>query len=1318
MFFGIQPPTSRGSERALELLVELLDAERYSEAAPLFDRLMQEEIDHFDGADRSVRRAATQAVADRPDAIEAMRVVLDGEYQRALGSATTAASLRSVIARYPPEVFGAASMAMLARAEADAGNYRTAAQVAATALETFPAANAALRGEMRQIEAANGFRTLGSQSEQGVLAGADLEEVARGTASAFKRSVALRAPDAWLSPMQSAAPPPLPDSWLAWRARLARSASNSEPITVGKAERLPATRAIAVDGVVVAPRADGLVAFDAASGKRQWRVDFSGPGKAGGRGDLIDRRASFGSRVTGALTSDGESVFVVSPAARPPVGTRRRMERSLFAFGRAAGSERPAPVNRLASYDIAAAGKLRWRIDGSDAAGPLPGVSFLGPPTVDESRLYALAEIEQSIVLLQLEAETGRITWRQPLLRCDREPSARVVALGARPTVGERLVYCPTGRGAVVAIDPIRQTLAWVHDIEVDPERAQRLRRQGWGAFGEQANDRERDGGDWAHCRLLAVDDVLLVVTPSTPELTALAPATGEALWRQEASGARLLSATCDGLAIVVGDDAVTAWRVSEGELAWSTSLPAGAAPRGDGLLIGNDYALPLSTGELFVVDAATGEARGDLLSMGANPLEDPPSLGNLLYHEGAIFAVSPEAIEAYRQRPAKSSGVATNSTDPAELRRRLAANPDDRELAERLAARLARLDTDSEQAGRDLPTLVSGARAEAIAALLRLRASGEAEGLDRRLVEAERLVRSPSGEVVLQPSEGLSARASRLAIASLAEGLKRDVEDDSLETIISRVAGVPAATAGPDDDRQVSTPPTWSTWQVSHQRSVDESAPDAGSNSSRRRRARQGVSPIRIPVASTGPRGVAFWAIESGESSDAVLLGVSRDGERLFAEKASDAVTRPSRASHRVGSPGTRVWRDWMVTPVDGGYRVVRFGHRVDNTGSIGAPRPISWSSVQASQSDWDASANDARELPVGVGPWGVLAWQGEAMTCRDLRTGRLQWRRRFRSEPQRALLYDDVVYAVLRDRTALRLTAWSGELEGADTWQAPPTKTWRGFADGRLLSEERVGGDRTYRIAPIDPHEGATERTFDAPATTLATVVDDRQLALLDESNLLTLVDIGAASEVFSAPLPVRDELPVRAMRAHRHAGRLLVEVDRANPLIDRTAKLAPLGSEPLLSGELHCLDPETGASLWRGPAEVSSLALIEPTITDSPLLFLARRRVAEPDAGGERPGSVDLVTLDLLSGATVSRDVGLPVAPADQPAWPVWVQRERLGESDRLLARVGGAWLTFKPTREARPPRPPLTARVEDPDARRPPNFSDLLEGLFGS
>ena len=61
---------------------------------------------------------------------------------------------------------------------------------------------------------------------------------------------------------------------------------------------------------------------------------------------------------------------------------------------------------------------------------------------------------------------------------------------------------------------------------------------------------------------------------------------------------------------------------------------------------------------------------------------------------------------------------------------------------------------------------------------------------------------------------------------------------------------------------------------------------------------------------------------------------------------------------------------------------------------------------------------------------------------------------------------------------------------------------------------------------------------------------------------------------------------------------------------------------------------------------------------------------------------------------------------------------MQRERLGESERLLARVGGAWLTFQPTRDARPPRPPLTARVEDPDARRPPNFSDLLEGLFGS
>lgn len=1342
LFFGVQPPTSRVAERTLEVTLELLDAERYGEAAPLIDRLFAREADRFNSAGESVKRRLLDAIGARPPAAaNAVRSVLSGEYERAIDGATTTEELRTVVARYPAELFGVAALEALAKAEADAGAYRQAAQLAARARGVAEArGDAASADRLSWIEAANRLRVgqdgaarrlVGRASQRSANAvRREIDEIADATAATADQTARQGFPASWLSSFkQGVAPGPRPGGWLAWRAAAPSSAARSR--NGEAAEPLPVTEAVAIDGRVVVATAGGLVAYDAATGKRLWRVRFPPESR---RVALDGYEAPFRgrglSRVRGGLSSDGACVFAVGPPSQESVAAGVDREDRFGRFGRRVIEGAAPPVNRLAAYELETAGKLRWRIDGSDAAGPLPGASFLGAPAVAGSCVYALAEIDQTIVLLQVDRLSGRLLWRQPLLRCERGADERALSIGARPTVGERLVYCPTGRGAVVAVDPVRRSLVWIHDIEVDEKRAKALRRQGWGVFGAPESSGDGEGaGAWTHCRAVADGERLLVVSPESPDLLALEAASGEILWKRELPDGLLLGPLIDGAAVVVHRGEVSAWEASTGESAWRIDLPVGAAPAGAGLALRDGYALPLDSGALALVRPRGDEVSLEVHSMDRNPLDARPVLGNLLYHEGAVVAVSRRGVEAYRQPSSDESPIADSSVAAIDRFERLVAeSPEDRDAKERLAVALIQ-HGQPQAIGERLPDLVAGSLAKAHAALARLQSAIGRRDYPAAFAEALAIDRTAIGEVVVRPSSGLACRASRLARGRLRSALRAaeggqmtaprglaDGDDPEARAFASAVglidlppSGTPSSNPTPAAD--------WSGRQVRVESVVDESASESGDGVTRRTRPDRSRQPYRLASGQPGQATaeLAFWAVEPRESASPYLIGVSPEGEKRFAVPAPDLTLERRRKRQEAGAPGDRAWRDWLVAATDVGYRVARFPSSGRATAEDDS---VSWSSEEAALGDWDRRAEPPAygERPVAAGPWGVVALQGDAVTCRELATGRLLWRRDFAAAPQRLLADDGKLYLLDDSGGGAIVSAWSGEME-ADAWSAPDPKGWRAAVGGRLLTEERVGTERRLRIVSLAEPDSAPHWAADTPASTLATVVEGRWLALLDGERRLTLVDLAVADEVFSVRLPIRGDLPVRALRLREQAGRLLVEVDRANPMIDRTSRLSPLGRNPLLTGELHCLDPATGRSLWAGPAEVVGMAVVAPSVPDAPLVFLARKREGQADDdGAAQPAAITMVTLDLGTGATVHRQDDLP-ADAEANGWPLWVQRESIAGRDRLLVRVGQAWLTFAGADEPAPPRPPMVARVEDPEVNRPPTFNDLLEGFFG-
>ena len=75
-----------------------------------------------------------------------------------------------------------------------------------------------------------------------------------------------------------------------------------------------------------------------------------------------------------------------------------------------------------------------------------------------------IAELAGDIILVCLDPETGNELWRQQLLAVESggieaDPIRRIA--GSMPTYHDGILICPTGAGAIVAIDLADRMIRW-----------------------------------------------------------------------------------------------------------------------------------------------------------------------------------------------------------------------------------------------------------------------------------------------------------------------------------------------------------------------------------------------------------------------------------------------------------------------------------------------------------------------------------------------------------------------------------------------------------------------------------------------------------------------------------------------------------------------------------------------------------------------------------------------------------------------------------------------------------------------------------------
>lgn len=469
-------------------------------------------------------------------------------------------------------------------------------------------------------------------------------------------------------------------------------------VPLKETEQLPWTTPtpLVVGELMVFRTARDIAALDCRTGEVRWRSVLADPdfdqlwsqeAKSHNNPDagtaLSDylRERLFADRAFGSLSSDGRLVFALEGLEYDASAIANNINGNIQFFGGPqteddGGGQRS---NRLTAYELNG-GRLAWEIGGdrTEAAGDFAGHYFLGPPLSCDGKLFVLAEVQGEIRMLALESEKGglRKIWSQPLIA----PTLKITGnderrkQGLMPACANGIVVCPTGAGAVIAIDFALRRLLWAYQYPSTDApgagNALPFARPNPLAIQESSDQSWLDGNP------IIVDGRVFLTPTDSDELHCLSLADGKTLWKPIPRNRAVYLAGADSQrAVLVGPDQIEAVRVADGTPAWNDPIPI-PAPAGRGVWMTDRLLMPLSTGEIATVDLAKGRM------LGRSRIPGGHMPGHLAANAHYLVSLSAQKAMAFRSLEQTEAIVA----------KRLAADPEDAEgLALRGEARLHR---------------------------------------------------------------------------------------------------------------------------------------------------------------------------------------------------------------------------------------------------------------------------------------------------------------------------------------------------------------------------------------------------------------------------------------------------------------------------------------------------------------------------------------------------------------------------------------------------------------------------------------------------
>ena len=344
----------------------------------------------------------------------------------------------------------------------------------------------------------------------------------------------------------------------------------------------------------------------------------------------------------GQLTCDGRYLFAVEDATSETMSVR--LDEQLPAG--------PIPVNYLRVYDVRT-GSFRGQAggnSGSSAAGgrahPMAGMYFLGAPLVMGDRIYVMAENDQGIFLLQLQArhpwgsnsqgEIDLTPVSSQLLSIPRyslrQHPVRKYA-GAIPSYSQGLLVCNTCDEQVFAVSAEDHSIRWIYRYagNVAPaELGHGIPRIG-NAFDNRESERLDHSTRWLDA-LPRISAGRVLLTPrDSDRMICLDLQTGQELWSKPRGNLRKIVLFNRNRLVVTGTTSVESFDPVTGQSQWKKRIREGivcGASCSDGQLLH----VPVSTPALITLDIISGR------QIVVQPVGGQ-ALGNLVSHRGTLYS-------------------------------------------------------------------------------------------------------------------------------------------------------------------------------------------------------------------------------------------------------------------------------------------------------------------------------------------------------------------------------------------------------------------------------------------------------------------------------------------------------------------------------------------------------------------------------------------------------------------------------------------------------------------------------------------------------
>jgi tetratricopeptide (TPR) repeat protein len=233
-------------------------------------------------------------------------------------------------------------------------------------------------------------------------------------------------------------------------------------------------------------------------------------------------------------------------------------------------------------------------------------------------------------------------------------------AMALSPTISDGVIVCPTGYGAIVAVDMQSRHLRWAKTY---PSNRAVVSNAFRGSFQpEDSYDPLEER--WHEPTVIAHRGVAFVTPPDSNQLLCLDLLTGENKWKpdiERRQNGRYLVGVNNTCVVVAGNTEVYAYQLDGKKMAWRLPFPKGQTSAGKGLWLGSSLLIPLSNQQVIKVDSTTG---GLLETATVNT-----PLGNLFAYKEQLLSVTPTAVAVFHTRESLERDIHERTTiDPNDL--------------------------------------------------------------------------------------------------------------------------------------------------------------------------------------------------------------------------------------------------------------------------------------------------------------------------------------------------------------------------------------------------------------------------------------------------------------------------------------------------------------------------------------------------------------------------------------------------------------------------------------------------------------------------